>query len=58
MSDPSELPEALLECLNIPAPFFLDVAVAKQSDCLPMIAAGAGHDQVMRDATTYYDGSR
>ncbi len=56
VSDPAELPHALRECLDSDGPFFLDVAVAEQSNCFPMIAAGSGHDRVMRDETSYYDG--
>ena len=56
VSDPAELDDALRMCLASDAPFFLDVAVAEQSNCFPMIAAGSAHDQVMRDDTTYYDG--
>ncbi len=55
VSHPAELPAALHECLESDGPFFLDVAVAEQSNCFPMIAAGSGHDRVMRDESTYYD---
>ena len=56
VSDPADLRMALQECLDSDGPFFLDVAVAEQSNCFPMIAAGSGHDRVMRDERTYYDG--
>ncbi len=56
VTDPSELPQALGTCLDSQGPFFLDVGVAEQSNCFPMIAAGCSHDQVMRDNTSYYDG--
>ena len=52
---PEDLPAALAECLDSEGPFFLDVAVAAQSNCFPMIAAGSGHDRVMRDETRYYE---
>ena len=55
VADPADLPDALRECLDSDGPFFLDVAVAEASNCFPMIAAGAAHNQVMRDATTFYD---
>ncbi len=55
VSDPAELEAALRECLEDDGPFFLDVVVAEGSNCFPMIAAGAGHDRVMRDEGTHYD---
>ncbi len=55
VTDPTDLPGALRECLDSDGPFFLDVAVAELSNCFPMIAAGAAHNRIMRDATTYYD---
>ncbi len=55
VTDPADLPDALRECLDSDGPFFLDVAVAELSNCFPMIAAGSGHNQIMRDETTYYD---
>jgi len=57
VSDPGELPAALAECLDSDGPFFLDVAVAEQSNCFPMIASGFGHDRIMRDESSYYEGS-
>ena len=57
VTDPADLADALAECLASDGPFFLDVAVAAQSNCFPMIAAGSGHDRVMRDETRYYDGT-
>ena len=56
VTNPADLPEALRNCLDSKGPFFLDVAVAEQSNCFPMIAAGCSHDQVMRDETSYYNG--
>ncbi|ALT76904.1 biosynthetic-type acetolactate synthase large subunit [Paucibacter sp. KCTC 42545] len=41
-----ELDVALLRCLDSDGPFFLDVQVAAEENCFPMIPAGAGHDQV------------
>jgi len=41
-----ELDAALLRCLDSDGPFFLDVQVAAEENCFPMIPAGAGHDQV------------
>ncbi len=45
--DPAELPAAIAECLARPGPFFLDVQVAAQENCFPMIPAGRGHHEVM-----------
>ena len=47
VDDPAELPAALDECLAWPGPFFLDVRVAAQENCYPMIPAGNGHHQMM-----------
>jgi acetolactate synthase-1/2/3 large subunit len=42
-----ELDDALRECLASPGPFFLDVRVAAEENCLPMMPAGCGHDQML-----------
>ncbi len=55
VSDPGELPTALAECLASDGPFFLDVVVAEQANCFPMIASGSGHHEMMRDENTLYD---
>lgn len=55
VSDPSELPAALTECLASDGPFFLDVVVAEQANCFPMIASGCGHHEMMRNENTLYD---
>ncbi|WGT65300.1 biosynthetic-type acetolactate synthase large subunit [Variovorax paradoxus] len=47
VSDPAELPAALAECLGSDGPFFLDVQVAPQENCFPMMPAGHGHHRVM-----------
>ncbi|MCZ2497272.1 biosynthetic-type acetolactate synthase large subunit [Xylophilus sp. Kf1] len=47
VDDPAELQAALDECLAYPGPFFLDVRVAAQENCYPMIPAGSGHHQMM-----------
>jgi len=47
VADPRELDDALAECLASDGPFFLDVQVAPQENCFPMIPAGAGHHEVM-----------
>ena len=54
VSDPAELDAAIAECMACDGPFFLDVAVAPQENCFPMIAAGSGHHQIMLNETTIY----
>jgi len=53
--DPAELDAALAQCLAADGPFFLDVAVASQANCFPMIPAGCGHHQIMLDEDRFYD---
>jgi acetolactate synthase-1/2/3 large subunit len=50
----AELDAALAECLAHDGPFFLDVAVAAQENCFPMIPAGRGHHEVMLSATEWF----
>jgi acetolactate synthase-1/2/3 large subunit len=47
VSDPKELDAALARCLAHDGPYFLDVVVAEQENCFPMIPAGSGHDRIM-----------
>ena len=47
VSHPSELAGALAECLASDGPYFLDVRVAPQENCFPMIASGQGHHRMM-----------
>ena len=44
---PAKLRDALQNCLNTPGPFLLDVRVAPQENCYPMVPAGSGHHEVM-----------
>ena len=44
---PEELAGALRSCLDSDQPYFLDVRVAAQENCFPMIPAGCGHQEVM-----------
>ena len=55
VSDPAELDEALAECLAYPGPFFLDVQVAPQENCFPMMPAGHGHHRVMLGKERWYE---
>ncbi len=54
VSDPAELPAALVECLASEGPFFLDVQVAAQENCFPMMPAGAAHNEVMLAKDRWY----
>ena len=47
VEDPAHLATALRQCIDSDGPFFLDVKVAAQENCYPMIAAGRGHHEVM-----------
>jgi acetolactate synthase-1/2/3 large subunit len=42
-----ELDAAIAACLASDGPYFLDVHVAAEENCFPMIPAGAGHHEVM-----------
>ncbi len=42
-----ELDAALAECLASEGPYFLDVRVAAEENCFPMIPAGCGHHEVL-----------
>ena len=46
VSERAELDAALADCLTSDGPFFLDVAVAAQENCFPMIPAGAAHHEI------------
>ncbi|HSW15935.1 MAG TPA: biosynthetic-type acetolactate synthase large subunit [Ramlibacter sp.] len=54
VTQPGELQGALVQCLAHDGPFFLDVAVAAQENCFPMIPAGRGHHEVMLSATEWF----
>jgi acetolactate synthase-1/2/3 large subunit len=54
VTDPADLDAALAACLASDGPYFLDVAVAAQENCFPMIAQGRGHQHVMLDANRVY----
>ncbi len=47
VENPQELDDALDACLSSAGPFLLDVAVAAQENCFPMIPAGCGHHEIM-----------
>lgn len=54
VSEPSQLEEALRTCMAHDGPYLLDVAVAAQENCFPMIASGAGHHEIMLDENRFY----
>ncbi|NMM06935.1 biosynthetic-type acetolactate synthase large subunit [Polaromonas sp.] len=55
VSDPAELESALAECLAYDGPFFLDVQVAAQENCFPMMPSGQGHHRVMLSKGRWYE---
>ncbi|MEI2416612.1 biosynthetic-type acetolactate synthase large subunit [Orrella sp. JC864] len=54
---PSQLQAALDECLAYDGPYFLDVVVAQQSNCFPMMPAGVGHHRIMLAEDLWYEDS-
>jgi acetolactate synthase-1/2/3 large subunit len=54
VSDPAELDSAIAQCFAYDGPFFLDVSVAAQANCFPMIPSGRGHHEMMLDEATIY----
>jgi acetolactate synthase-1/2/3 large subunit len=54
VDNPQELRGALRECLQTPGPYFLDVRVAAQENCYPMVPAGRGHHEVMLADSKFY----
>ena len=52
--DPVALGGAIAECLAYDGPFFLDVSVAEQVNCFPMIPSGRGHHEMMLNESTVY----
>ncbi|MBV7485105.1 biosynthetic-type acetolactate synthase large subunit [Bordetella sp. BOR01] len=55
VDDPARLDEALAQCLAHPGPYFLDVAVAEQENCFPMMPAGEGHHRMMLGDGVWYE---
>jgi acetolactate synthase-1/2/3 large subunit len=50
VSHPANLNDALAVCMASDGPYLLDVRVAQQENCFPMIPAGKGHHEVMLSA--------
>ena len=55
VEDPAQLDAALADCLAHPGPYFLDVSVAEQTNCFPMMPAGVGHHRIMLDEDTWFE---
>jgi len=55
VEDPAQLEEALAVCLAYPGPYFLDVVVAGQENCFPMMPAGVGHHRMMLSEGVWYE---
>lgn len=55
VSDPGELDAALAECLAYDGPFFLDVQVAAEENCFPMMPSGHGHHRVLLGKDRWYE---
>ena len=55
VSAPADLADALTECLAYDGPFFLDVLVAAQENCFPMMPSGHGHHRVMLAKDRWYE---
>ncbi len=54
VTDPAELDTALDTCLSSPGPYLLDVGVAAQQNCFPMMPAGRGHQEIMLAEDRWY----
>ena len=50
----AELEAALRECIESSGPFFLDVHVAPEENCFPMIPAGRSHGDIMLGKDRWY----
>jgi len=58
VSDPADLGAALAQCMAHHGPFFLDVQVAAQENCFPMIQTGSGHHRMlMANGSLYEEGA-
>ena len=55
VDDPAELPRALADCIAHDGPYFLDVRIAAQENCYPMMPAGQGHHRVLLAGGEWYE---
>ncbi|MCH5375569.1 MAG: thiamine pyrophosphate-dependent enzyme, partial [Planctomycetes bacterium] len=58
VTDPRELDAALARCLAHDGPYFLDVAVAAQENCFPMMPSGCTHDRILLEEGRFYEPDR
>jgi acetolactate synthase I/II/III large subunit len=54
VTDPRELDAAIARCLAHDGPYFLDVAVAQQENCFPMMPSGCAHNQIQLSEGCFY----
>jgi acetolactate synthase-1/2/3 large subunit len=54
----ADLVRALADCVASDGPYFLDVQVAAEENCFPMVAAGAGHHEVLLGKDRRYEEPR
>ena len=54
----AELDGALRECLESSEPYFLDVRVAAQENCFPMIPAGRSHGDIMLSKDRWFSSAK
>ncbi len=47
VSDPADLDAAILEMIDTPGPVVVDVRVAQEENCLPMIPSGRAHNDML-----------
>jgi acetolactate synthase-1/2/3 large subunit len=55
VTDPAQLDAAIGRCLTHDGPYFLDVAVAAQENCFPMMPSGCTHNQIMLEENRFYE---
>ena len=55
VTDPQQLDAAIARCLAHDGPFFLDVAVAAQENCFPMMPSGCAHNQILLEEGRFYE---
>ena len=58
VSSRAELDGALRECLDAGGPYFLDVRVAQQENCFPMIPAGRSHGDIMLSKDRWFSSTK
>ncbi|HZH06355.1 MAG TPA: biosynthetic-type acetolactate synthase large subunit [Lautropia sp.] len=56
VSSRAHLDQALRDCIESTGPYFLDVRVAPQENCFPMIPAGRSHGDIMLSKDRWFSG--